>query len=119
MSALNPLRRAVAAGAAVALITSCYSFQAMPPRQLTLQSAHEHVRVVEHNGTTLTLENARISGDTLYGTPTGTVTGEVAIPFTSIYTVAARHKDEQKTTALAAGIALVVGAAVVFGIASQ
>jgi hypothetical protein len=119
MSAVHPLRRAVSTGVVVVLITGCYSFQAIPPRQLTLHSTHEHVRVVEHNGVTLTLDDARISGDTLYGTPTGAGAREVAIPFTSIYTVAAREKDEQKTTALAAGIALAVGAVVVFGIASQ
>ena len=119
MSALNPLRRAVTACVAVALVAGCFSFQAMPPRQLTLQGGNRHVRVVEHNGTTLTLENARISGDTLYGTPTGAGAREVAIPFSAIYTVAAREKDEQRTTALAAGIALVVGAVVVFGLAAQ
>ena len=114
MFGLSQVRRylsaSIAAGLLVASASACYSYQAARPHALSAEEAKHPVRVVRlHGGGEVTLQAPRVSGDTLYGRPTtGTATGEVAIPFSDIYTVAARNKDTMKTTALAAGAALVV-----------
>jgi hypothetical protein len=81
----------------------------MPPQQFHVRDSKQAVRVVESNGTELTLEGARVSGDTLYGTPTRDHGGVVAIPFNGIYSVAVREKDGEKTAVAFSGIALLVG----------
>jgi hypothetical protein len=96
----------------IASFSACYSYQAARPHALTAEEAAHPVHVQRLHGGTVTLRAPHVSGDTLYGKPEDGA-AEVAIPFSEIYTISAREKDSAKTTALAAGIALLVGIGVV------
>jgi hypothetical protein len=119
MFPVTHLRRSVYAcitsAVLVAPLSACFSYQASPPHPLSAAEAKHPVRVTQRNGTEVTLREPRVSGDTLFG---NSGAGVVAIPFSAIYTVSARDKDEAKTVGLISVVALVAGLVVV-GLAYQ
>lgn len=88
-------------------LAACTTWRAqpLPPQQFEAPAAGRQVHIVRVNGSEVTLEATRRSGDTLYGTPprdydTNTPATVVAIPLSDIRTIAVREADATKTVGL-------------------
>lgn len=97
-------------------LAGCTSWRVQnTPPQSTVWEATKPIRVVRRNGTVLTLQGTRISGDTLHGTNKryGVADSLVAIPLSDIRTIEVREGSTAKTVGLIAGITVGVAGAIV------
>ena len=101
----------------VGQLSACTSWrvQNTTPQQFSVRDSRKLVRIVRLNGTRVTLNGARVSGDTLYGTPMPIVetvpNALLAIPLSEVRMIEVRQGDTVKTVGLVLGIsALVAGA---------
>jgi len=92
----------------VSQLAACSSWQAQhnAPREFRTRDAAQPVRIVRLNGTYVTLTGARVSGDSLYGTPVLAIEPNVvlAIPLSDIKEIVVRQGDGEKTIYLVIGI---------------
>ena len=92
----------------VSPLAACSSWQVqrVAPREFRTRDAAQPVRIVRLNGTYVTLTGARVSGDSLYGTPVLAVEPNVvlAIPLSDIQEIVVRQGDGEKTIYLVIGI---------------
>ena len=79
----------------VGQLSACTSWrvQNITPQQFTVREFTQPVRIVRLNGTQVTLKWARLSGDTLYGTPTPLVGRMLAIPLSDVRMIEVRQGD--------------------------
>ena len=102
----------------VAQLASCSTWRVQnnPPQQFTVRDSTQLVRVVRRNGTELTLQEAQVRGDTLYGTSTLAPRQVLAIPLSDVRTIAVRQPDGVKTAGLVVGVTVGVAGAIVLWI---
>lgn len=80
--------------------------QSTPPQHFTVRDSTQLVRVVRRNGTQVTLQRTRVSGDTLYGTTTPDLAQVLAIPLSDVQTLAVRERDTGKVVVIVVGAGL-------------
>lgn len=101
----------------VGQLAGCTSWRvaSTPPAQFTAGST-ELVRVVRRNGTEVTLREAQVRGDTLYGTPSPVPGQRLAIPLSDVRTIEVRQGDTAKTVGLVVGVTAAVAGALILWI---
>ena len=101
---------------------SSWHIENTSPEQLVGEDSTRRVRITRQDGERLTIDQPRLRGDTLYGTPSrvrsSPANQPVAIPLADVREIAVPQRDAGKTIGLILGItAFVGGAAFAIGLA--
>lgn len=123
MAGIRSWHKALCSLLLLVYLPACTSWRpgAPTPAQFIASERPELIRVTRNDGSTFTLSNPRVAGDTLFGRrPGGLVQGDstrnVALPLSDMRQVAVRHTNIGGTLALV-GVGLIV--VVVIGCASS
>ena len=96
-------------------LSACSSWhpQSVSPRQLVVGDSTQRVRITRLNGPQLTVTNAHVRGDTLFGTliPVDKNLSEtlVAVPLNDVQAIALRQSDVGKSVITLVVVGVLVG----------